>query len=61
MIGDTIKTLRLQAKMSQEELAKLMHINRVSLSQIEAGERKVTTDELILLSNIFEVDANILL
>ncbi len=60
-IGNRIKGLREEIGLSQGELAKRMRINRVTLSQIENGKRKVRTEELIALSQIFNVSTDILL
>ncbi|MFH1454054.1 MAG: type II toxin-antitoxin system antitoxin SocA domain-containing protein [Armatimonadota bacterium] len=60
-LGRKIKTLREQASLSQEDLAKKLKINRVSVSQIETGERKTSTEELKELSKIFNTTTDILL
>lgn len=60
-IGDRIRQLRERIGISQEELAKSLGISRVSLSQIENGERKITAEEVAKISNIFNINADILL
>ncbi len=60
-LGERIRVLRDSFKLSQESVAKRLGISRVSLSQIENGERKMTAEELAKLSNIFKIDADILL
>jgi transcriptional regulator with XRE-family HTH domain len=60
-LGEKIKVLREQMGFSQEELAQRIHINRVSLSQIENGERKISAEELSHLSQLFNVSTDILL
>ena len=52
-LGQRIKGMREQAGMSQQKLAELLRIPRPGVSQIENGERKVATDELVKLSEIF--------
>ena len=60
-IGQRIKSLRDKAGMSQDALAKRMKLPRPAISQIESGSRKIATDELLKLSQIFHVPANDLL
>ncbi len=60
-LGGRIKALRDSFKLSQEDVAKKLGISRVSLSQIENGERKLTAEEVAKLSIIFKIDADILL
>lgn len=60
-LGERIRKLRDGFKLSQEDVAKKLGISRVSLSQVENGERKMTAEEVAKLSSIFEVDADILL
>jgi len=60
-LGMRIKALREQAGYSQEKLADLLGISRVSLSQIETGDRRINAEELAKLSNIFNVASDILL
>jgi transcriptional regulator with XRE-family HTH domain len=44
--------------MSQDTLAKRMKLPRPAISQIENGSRKIATDELLRLSQIFHVSVN---
>lgn len=60
-IGIRIKALREQAGYSQENLAALLKISRVSLSQIETGGRKTSAGEIAKLSKIFNVSSDALL
>ena len=60
-LGERVRALRDNFKLSQEDVAKKLGISRVSLSQIENGERKMTAEEVAKLSNMFKVDADILL
>ena len=54
-IGHRIRELREKAGMSQDALARNMKIPRPAISQIESGARKLATDELINLSQVFHV------
>jgi transcriptional regulator with XRE-family HTH domain len=60
-IGKRIKNLREKAAYSQEKLADLLGISRVSLSQIETGSRRISAEEVARLSKIFNVTSDILL
>ena len=60
-IGKRIKVFRDQAGYSQERLAGLLKMSRVSLSQIENGSRKISADEIAKLSKVFNVASDILL
>jgi len=52
-LGERIRQLRSRAELSQEQLADRMHLSRAAVSQIENGDRKVATHELVSLSQIF--------
>jgi transcriptional regulator with XRE-family HTH domain len=60
-LGRKIKALRDRAGLSQEKLSDSLKISRVSLSQIENGERKITVEEIAKLSKIFNITTDILL
>ncbi|MDA8241999.1 MAG: DUF4065 domain-containing protein [Nitrospiraceae bacterium] len=57
-IGRRIKVIREKAGMSQDALARNMKIPRPAVSQIESGARKIATDELLRLSQIFHVSVD---
>ncbi len=60
-IGLRIKEIREDIGISQDRLAKLMNIQRVSVSKIENGQRKITAQELAKLTKIFNTDSDVLL
>lgn len=60
-MGMKIRELREERKFSQEGLAQLLKISRVSLSQIENGERKISAEETAKLAKIFNVSSDVLL
>lgn len=60
-IGHRIKELRISKGVSQQELSELLGIDRVSVSQIENGKRKLTPEEIIKISRFFNIDADMLL
>lgn len=56
-----IVDLREKAGMTQTELAKKMDFDKSTMSKVENGTRKVSSDELRKLSKIFDVSADYLL
>lgn len=61
LIGERIKKLRLSANVSQEDLAKYLNISRVTIANIENGERKVKGEEIKTISDFFQVTPSYLL
>ena len=60
-IGKRIKELRESIGVSQQKLAELLKVSRPTITQIEKGERKISADELIKLSEIFNLSIESLL
>lgn len=60
-LANKIKSLRESLGINQERLADLLRVSRVTISQIENGERKVSIEELIKLSEVFGVSLENLL
>ena len=61
-IGRRIKWFREQRDLTQDELARRLGFNdRQTLSDIEAGKRKVAPDELVALTQVLEVELEDLL
>jgi len=58
--GKILKELRDQQGMSQQGLADLLQIPRPAVSAIESGKRKVSSDELVRLAQIFHVSVDYL-
>lgn len=54
-LGERIKKMREDIGFSQEELSKRLGINRISLSQIEKGQRKITAEEIFKIAKIFNI------
>ena len=61
LLGNRIKTLRLEKKMTQQELGDILNVTKVSIHCYETGKRVPTIDTIVDLSNIFGVDINYLL
>lgn len=65
-IGQRIKELRLEANMSQGELAALLNSPNNTLTQeiisyMESGKRPPTVDQLITLQGVFRVSLDYLI
>ena len=60
-LGERIKKLREEVGLSQERLSQLLKISRVSISQIENGERKTGAEEIAEIAKIFNVSPDLLL
>ncbi|MFQ5963237.1 MAG: helix-turn-helix domain-containing protein [Candidatus Scalinduaceae bacterium] len=60
-IGHRIRELREQSGISQQKLADRLTVSRPTISQIENGERRISADELIKLSKIFDISVDSLL
>ena len=54
-ISNNIKYLRLQNGLTQEELANIVDKSRVLISQWESDSRGITTEDIIKLSNYFNI------
>lgn len=61
MIGDRIKQLRLDAKMTQPELAKKLDVTRSAVATYENNSRQPSFQILIRLAHIFNVSTDYLL
>ena len=59
--GNKLRTLRMQAGMSQTELAKRLNITKSVVSYYELQERTPSPDVLVQLADIFHVSTDFLL
>lgn len=60
-LANKIVNLREEVNITQSELARRLGLDKSSMSKIESGSRKVSTDELKRISEIFEVSTDYLL
>ncbi len=60
-IGENLKKARKAAGIRQEDAANKVGMLRVTLSSIESGKRKVSTDELVKFADLYKVDPDVLL
>ena len=54
--GTLLRQLREKHKLSQNDVAGILHISRQSYSHIETGQKKPSAEILAILSNIYNVD-----
>lgn len=61
VLANRLLMARKNVNMTQDSAAELMKMHRPSISEIEAGRRKVSADELSRFANIYKVSVNWLL
>lgn len=61
IIAARLKEARRMAGLSQGQVAKLLNLQRPSVSEMESGNRTVSAEELAKLAEIFEVSISWLL
>ena len=59
--GSTLKELRLEKRLTGEELGKIFNVTKVAISNWERGQRTPDTDMLSRLAAYFEVSIDYLL
>ncbi|HEY9757935.1 MAG TPA: helix-turn-helix transcriptional regulator [Oculatellaceae cyanobacterium] len=57
-IAERIKEARKMAGLTQAQVAKLLNVPRPSISEAEAGNRKVSAEEILEMSKLFEVSVS---
>ena len=60
-LGNKIKQLRQSIGLSQEQFSELLKVNRVAISQIESGARKITAEEITKIAEVFNISTDTLL
>jgi transcriptional regulator with XRE-family HTH domain len=60
-MGNNLRKLRTDKKLSQRELSSLVHINQVSISKMENGLHSISDDQLFTLADFFDVSIDYLL
>lgn len=58
IIGSRLAIARQRAGLSQAQVAIKLNLPRPSISEIEAGRRRVAVDELISFADLYQVDMN---
>ncbi len=59
LFGNAVKKLRELNKLTQEELAERVGVQTQTITRIETGRNFVSSELLIALCNVFEVEPNI--
>src|SRR5260370_27370615 len=54
-LSERLRFAREQAGLSQGQVAKMMDLHRPTISEIEAGRRRVTAEEMAEFAKIYEV------
>ncbi|OTP10821.1 hypothetical protein A5844_000955 [Enterococcus sp. 10A9_DIV0425] len=57
---DRIRNLREDADLSQEKLARLLHINQATYSRYETGDLEIPVSSLIKLSEFYSISVDYL-
>jgi transcriptional regulator with XRE-family HTH domain len=57
-LGARLRLAREQAGLSQGQVAKLLHLHRPSITEAEAGRRRVSAEELVEFSRIYGVSVS---
>lgn len=60
-IAEKLKKARELSGLSQAQVALKLHMQRPAISEIEAGRRKVSAEELVVFSKLYKVDSSWLL
>lgn len=55
MIAQRIREARIMAGLSQAQIAKLLGVHRPAVTEIEAGNRRVSAEELAQMANLLDV------
>lgn len=61
MLGNRLKELRISHQLTQEELAKQLYVTRQTISNWENNKGQPELENIILLSEVFQVSINELL
>jgi transcriptional regulator with XRE-family HTH domain len=56
LIGSRLSLARKRAGLSQSQVANELKLPRPSISEIEAGRRRVAADELVMFAELYSVD-----
>ena len=58
VVAARIKAARKMAGLSQGQVAKLLQLHRPTISEIEAGRRRVRATELVQFADLYDVDVS---
>lgn len=57
-VAQRLRLAREQAGLSQGQVARMIEVHRPTVSEIEAGRRRVKAEELVLFARIYEVSVD---
>lgn len=60
-LGKNIKSVRKSNKMTQEDLAKILNVSKTAIVNYESGDRRISIEYLLTISNYFKIDIDVLL
>lgn len=60
IFGGNIKRLRKNKGLTQQEIADLVHVNRVTYTNWEKGKREPSFENLVKLADLFDVSLDCL-
>ena len=60
MFKDRLKELRIEKNLTQDKLAKLVGMSKMTISHWESGYCEPSIAQLVMLSNLFEVSVDYL-
>lgn len=60
-LGETIKSFRQQASLSQEQLADLSSLHRTYIGSVERGERNISLENIVQIARALDVKPSDLL
>lgn len=61
ILANNIKNLRIQKKLSREELSLALGVDNSYVSKLEKGKINITLDKIEMLANYFETEVYLLL
>ncbi|MEE0721141.1 MAG: helix-turn-helix transcriptional regulator [Caecibacter sp.] len=56
-----LRELRYEAKLSQQEIAKILHCTQVAYSLYESGKRKISVARLVILARLYQTSVDYLI
>ena len=60
ILSDNIKNLRIQKKLSREELSLILGVDNCYISKLEKGKINITIDKIEMLANYFDTEVYML-
>ncbi len=61
ILANNIKNLRIEKKLSREELSLVLGVDNSYVSKLEKGKINITLDKIEMLANYFETEVYLLL